>query len=493
MNISRKEIVTMKPSYVMGFTTLDKEVSIDSLPVKGNLPKWLSGTLVRNGPGKHEVGEHKYKHWFDGLAMLHAFSFANGKVSYANKFLESEAYKYAKTNNQIGYQEFATDPCRSIFKRFQQMFSTKITDNALVNISKLADQFVALTETPLPIAFDPKTLKTIGVYDYEDSIKGQTTTAHPHFDFDAKEGVNYVTHIARNSTYQIYRFPAGSRRREIVAKLEVPAASYMHSFGLSKNYVILSEFPFILNQYSMLFSGMTGKTFCESLKWKPEQGTRFIVFSRKTGEVKGIYKTDACFAFHHINSFEDGKGNLIVDMSTYPDASIVKMLYLDVLRGEHGSLGEQGVTAGEFRRYTIALEKGTVSSETIIDELVELPRINYEKHNTKDYSFVYCAGSGKVNEQRQDYSFLDRLLKVDVKKKTYLKWQEADCAPGEPVFIASPNSQSEDDGIILSVILDINKSTSFLLALDAKSFTEIARAELPHHVPFGFHGQFFNV
>ena len=34
-------------------------------------------------------------------------------------------------------------------------------------------------------------------------------------------------------------------------------------------------------------------------------------------------------------------------------------------------------------------------------------------------------------------------------------------------------------------------ASSFLLVLDAESFAERARAEVPHHIPFGFHGQFF--
>ena len=38
--------------------------------------------------------------------------------------------------------------------------------------------------------------------------------------------------------------------------------------------------------------------------------------------------------------------------------------------------------------------------------------------------------------------------------------------------------------------VDIRERTS-LLILDAYSFTEIARAELPHHMPFNFHGQYF--
>ncbi len=44
---------------------------------------------------------------------------------------------------------------------------------------------------------------------------------------------------------------------------------------------------------------------------------------------------------------------------------------------------------------------------------------------------------------------------------------------------------------ILSVVLDAGKGTSFLLVLDARTFTEMARAELPHPVLLGYHGQFY--
>lgn len=46
----------------------------------GQLPTWLQGILLRNGPGMHTIGESKYNHWFDGMALLHSFTFKNGKL-----------------------------------------------------------------------------------------------------------------------------------------------------------------------------------------------------------------------------------------------------------------------------------------------------------------------------------------------------------------------------------------------------------------------------
>jgi len=40
------------------------------------------------------------------------------------------------------------------------MFNSAPTDNASINVARLDDQHVALTATPLPVAFDPETLET---------------------------------------------------------------------------------------------------------------------------------------------------------------------------------------------------------------------------------------------------------------------------------------------------------------------------------------------
>ena len=50
--------------------------------------------------------------------------------------------------------------------------------------------------------------------------------------------------------------------------------------------------------------------------------------------------------------------------------------------------------------------------------------------------------------------------------------------------------EAEDGGVVLSVVLDATAGRSFLLVLDAGSFEELARADAPHHIPFGFHGQY---
>ena len=86
--------------------------------------------------------------------------------------------------------------------------------------------------------------------------------------------------------------------------------------------------------------------------------------------------------------------------------------------------------------------------------------------------------------------WLDRIVKADLERGDSAVWMQEGCYPGEPVFVAAPGAQREDEGVLLSVVLDAGEGSSSLLVLDAATLSEIARAAVPHHIPFGFHGQF---
>ena len=81
------------------YAELKEEKSQNALNIEGEIPSWLSGTLIRNGPINVRVNGQKNAHLFDGLSMLHAFSFQEGSVVYTNKFLRSKAYHTVFASN----------------------------------------------------------------------------------------------------------------------------------------------------------------------------------------------------------------------------------------------------------------------------------------------------------------------------------------------------------------------------------------------------------
>lgn len=94
-----------------------------SEPIEGNLsekiPEWLNGKLIMNGPGIFNIGNHKLNHLFDGMALLQKFTISsNGKVTYQNKFVRSEAYTKGLESNRVIFGEFGTAPSPDTTKTF---------------------------------------------------------------------------------------------------------------------------------------------------------------------------------------------------------------------------------------------------------------------------------------------------------------------------------------------------------------------------------------
>ena len=466
----------MANQFDQGFATQLHETVLDRLPVQGRIPAWLTGNLVRNTPAQFEIGDTAYRHWFDGLAMLHSFSIEGQQVAYRNRFLQSPAYRAGNEAGKIKYSEFATDPCRSLFKRLSSAFARpELGANCNVSVNRFADEFVALTEVPLALIFDPRTLDTLGVYDYAQT-DAQISTAHPHADPLHDRSISYAAKLGRSNEYRFYG--VRGRQLDLLSTIDTAKPAYIHSFGMTERYLVLVESAFKLA--SPLSLALGGKPFIENFAWLPAEGTHLLIIDKVSGQVVTRAPADPFFAFHHVNAFEDA-GDVVVDLAAYPNADIVNLLYLDKLRADQVT-----VTSGEFRRYRVPLGGGRANYERLSDENIELPRVHYERCNGRPYRYAYG-----VSIRAGAPDFFNQLTKFDVVNGTVARWHEADCYPGEPVFVAAPGPGAEDAGVILSVVFDARRDTSFLLVLDAASFTEVARALVPQQIPLGFHGQFF--
>jgi beta,beta-carotene 9',10'-dioxygenase len=327
----------------------------------------------------------------------------------------------------------------------------------------------------MPVAFDRETLATLGVREYDRRIPGPVSTAHPHFDPARDCYYNVLLDFGWRSQYRLFRIDRRTGEQTVVATIPVDRPAYLHSFGMTEHHLVLVEFPLVVNPLELLLSG---KPFICNYRWQPERGVRFHVVAKDSGQVVRTARAPAMFAFHHVNAFEQD-GEIVVDMVTHPTAEVIDELYLDRLRAPNPVHA-----MGRLHRYRIGSSE-VAAGELLSDALVELPRFDYQRRAGRPYQYVYAIS------HRSPDNFVDSLVKVDLEGGTHVRWQEDGCYPGEPVFVAAPDGTSEDEGVVLSVVLDVRRGLSFLLVLDAGEFTELARAEAPHHIPFGFHGSYF--
>ena len=55
--------------------------------IEGRLPEELQGTFYRNGPAVFQRFGVRYRHWFEGDGMVHAFRFGGGGISHHARVL----------------------------------------------------------------------------------------------------------------------------------------------------------------------------------------------------------------------------------------------------------------------------------------------------------------------------------------------------------------------------------------------------------------------
>ncbi len=460
------------------FTNQNTELTKQKFEVIGTLPDWLNGNLYRNGPGKFEYGNTQLTHVFDGPAMIHHFSFQKGMVFYQNKFLQTEILKDSEKTGQITAQEYATD-YRTVFQKLQGVVGIrpKVTDNANVNVLRIKDDLMAITSTPANIQFDPATIETYGKYQFDDEHQF-FGTPHPSLDLETGDIYDVASVIAANPAYIFYKIHKGTNKRSILATVKTPQLGYIHSFANTKTSLVMIEFPYFISVFKL---GITQKTYSESLNWQPDKGVNFIIVNKETGAVKKIPYNDV-FAFYHISNSFEKDNKIIIDIPLFNQPNEKDFNLKAII---HDGLNLDKYDG--FYRFSIDKTSNEIKKEKISDSFIDLERINDQAYNGKEYQFTYGVS------QCRDSVFFDRLIKIDVQNKTEKIWHKADVFPGEPVFIPKPNGIAEDDGVLLSVFLDGKTQNSVLIVLDAKNMTELARVCLPQHIPFGFHGQFYEM
>ncbi|XP_028400217.1 retinoid isomerohydrolase-like [Dendronephthya gigantea] len=485
--------------------------------ITGNIPTWIKGTLLRNGPGKFEIGSSSYRHIFDGLALLQQFVIDNGNVTYFNRFLRSQTYKKNMKAGMIVESEFGTlgvpDPCKNIFARWFSYFfpGGDFSDNASVNFYCIKGKVYATTESPVITEIDPSNLECLDRVNLSDVFQGAIkkyllATAHPYEDddgsvynlglgYDKEKGLAHLITLLPASTEDTRSEQAPSEGK-IVAK--IPASfqySYSHSFGMTQKYFIVIQQPMTVNVWKLAVSRFVGWNIIDAFSWNDQMGVEFVVISRESGEVVLTIKSEPFFFLHTVNAYDDGN-EIVFDVCCYSDADFFHELYLEEIREIVSS--KKASSMAQLRRYrlptdleaseaTLQKKPSGLDYEVLSDICLELPRIN-EKYTRLRHRYVYGACTG---DDYIEHLMIHNLVKVDVETKESLIWSEDQCLVSEPVFIPAPDGQEEDDGVVMSSVYDPVKDNSFLLVLDARSFTELARAVVPLRFAPSFHGRFF--
>lgn len=495
---------TLKTDIAVGLKTVSEIPNPISLPVTGTLPSYLArSTLYRNGPGRYEATyadgkPYTIRHWFDGFALVHAFSIdaqAN-TVHYRNRFTSAAAIRSIENTTKSRHADYSfanDDPCRSLLSKFFQLFvaklpvdpiSGKIPSNCNVTIQTIPGKgkIVARTDTSANAVLDLETLEVDHFFRFSQlnsELSGPFSASHGHLDEDTGDFLNFNYRVNGRGpvTYKVFRIDKNGETEVLASFEEHPR--YLHSFATTQNYVIMCLWPLKLDAIKL----MLNKSVASSMDFHPELPTKFVVVSRHERRVVATYESPSFYCFHTINAFERNDA-IHIDLSKYKDANVIQQLSLDHLFST-SDISPSSVVRFSLDGISTAGSKDVAGKarETVLsDKPFELPRVHPDLLR-KDYQFAY----GVSNSPGELFNLV---AKLDVKTGERVTWSGGRGVVGEPIFVPDPNGTAEDDGALLVVLLDCEKQKSDMVVLDAKTMCEIARAGVPQVVPLGFHGKF---
>lgn len=462
--------------HALGFTAQSTECDIAELPVQGKIPAWLDGKLLRNCAVAFDRGDWHSKHWFDGLAMLCAFDFAGGRIALRNRYLRTTEYQAALA----GVAPFASAfrlPRRSLLARLRQPLPPS-TDNANISVARIGTATLALGEGRHHVAFDPDSLATLGHHTYDDDLPTDLSLiAHPQYDVERLELVSLAVSY-RSREILAYRIAEGTNRRDIVARWTAPRLPYIHSFALTPSTIVLIDHPLRVNPLSLALNLIFGRAaFFDSFIWETDSPTRLAVLDRTGGKIVN-FTTAASFVFHVVRAFEES-GVIVLDLMALDGAPDLTALRFDRLAASGPSPWPQ------LRRLRLG-PGGAVEAMTIGAVHFDFPIVNESLPAAMPHRFVYGVGPHPTTPR----AFANALFKLDIATGDHRMWSTEGHYLSEAVLVPRSNV-AEDDGVLLTVALIAGEARSALIVIDAASLTEIGRATLPIHLPFGFHGRFF--
>merc|ERR1719174_3011095 len=312
--------------FALFWTSEYSETGEVSVPVEGQLPRWVRGTLYRNGPGRFEFPKRRVTHQFDGMAKLYKFRLDGERNAgfYATKFLKTQAYNDSIAAGDV-MMKMTMYPVRPPipFEERMKRAVTAADDNTLINVWKTGDHLFATSDQAVGVEFDPVSLDTVGHgppiqgVDYN-KLKTLMSAAHPARPKGTENTVNYLLSpnpLTGHGQLQLYEDTPDMQRR-IIGSVNLPYMTVMHSFPVTEHYVAVVCPPL----HMVIADFLTGKTSYGSgaLHWYPNDNTTLHVFDRRQTNAApvGTFQLPAFYANHQVNAWEttNAQGQPVVNI-----------------------------------------------------------------------------------------------------------------------------------------------------------------------------------
>ncbi len=478
-----------RKDWVSAYCNVEQELTNIELKIlKGEIPKSLTGTFYRNGPGLVERAGQWIHHPFDGDGMIASMCFRNGKASFSNRFIRTEAWKEEEKAKKFLYRGvFGTQKPGGLISN---AFDLRLKNIANTNVIKLGDELLALWEAASPYSIDPKTLETNGISNLNGVLKKEESlSAHPRFDpghHGSPRMVTFGVKAGPTSTLRLMEFETeGNNAGTLLSdrKETFPGFAFLHDFAITPNWAIFLQNAINFNPIPFIF-GQKGAAQC--LSSNPGGQAKLLLIPRDCGKFSGqpplIIDAPNGFVFHHLNAHEKDK-ELILESIFYKDFPSIGP------NEDFRQINFDLIPEGILKRCRIDLNKKIVDVETLSKQCCEFAMVN-PSHQGLSARYSWMASAVKEIGNGP----LQKIKKLDLKTGKQFTWSAAPRGfVNEPLMIPNSDSKLEDDGWVICLVWNGERIGTDLVILKANDLSEEAVMELPISIPYGLHGSWVSL
>jgi len=443
-------------------TALDLEV------LEGAIPADIDGVYIRNteNPVHRPLGRY---HPFDGDGMLHQIDFKDGRADYRNRFVRTRGFEAEQEANGSIWGGLMDGPGvskRPGFGAHGGLKDSSSTD-VVVHAGRVLSTFYQCGEA---YSLDPETLDQTGVAGWG-PLDG--VSAHPKV--DEATGDLLFFNYGKHAPYMHYGVVDKSGKLAHYVPIDLPGPRLPHDMAFTANYSILNDFP-------MFWDPELLKRNFHASRFYPELPSRFGVIPRfgASDEIKW-FEAAPTYVLHFLNSYEDGD-EIVMD-GYFQEDPAPRPLDAPEGMGQMMAYLDEASFKPRLHRWRFNLKTGETTERHMDERNLEFGMFN-QRYAGRPYRYAYSTAS------KPGWFLFTSFIKHDL--ETGESWR-IDLPEGryasEAPFVPRIGATDEDDGYLVSFIIDENKQTSECVLIDCKRFEEgpVVRIALPHKLSSGTH------
>jgi carotenoid cleavage dioxygenase len=452
------------------WTPLHEEVDATDLEVlEGAIPDDIDGIYIRNteNPVHQALGRY---HPFDGDGMLHLISFREGRADYRNRFVRTRGFEAEQEVGHSLWGGLMDGPGVSLRPGFGAHGGLKDTasTDVVVHGGKVISTFYQCGEA---YQLDPETLDQMGVASWA-PLDGVSA----HAKVDEATGELLFFNYSKSAPHMHYGVIDKTGRRTHYVPIALPGPRLPHDMAFSRNYAILNDLPVFWDE-GLLTEGIHAVRAHKGLK------SRFGVIPRhgRPEEIRW-FEAEPTYILHFLNAYEEGD-ELVMD-GYFQEEPIPRPL-ADAPDGYGHLMGflDEKSFKPKLHRWRFNLKTGETREGHLDDRILEFGTFN-QRYAGRPYRYAYSTTT------KPGWFLFNGFVKHDL--LTGESWS-LDLPEGryasEAPFAPRQGATDEDDGYLVSFIIDENRGTSECVLVDAKRFSEgpVVRIALPHKISSGTH------